>query len=336
MSHTPLVSVVMTAYNSGKHIRRAVQSILNQTYYNIEVLIVDDGSTDDTGRILDNLTDLRVSVFKNGINKGILYSRNFLLSKVSGKYVAVMDSDDIAMPDRIERQVSFLESRPDFGMCGTYFKVIDDNDKVLYNTKFPTANDDIRTFLLIGNCFCHSTVMMRFDLIKEDGYPNNYPLCEDFKLWKILSKKTKIANLPFYSTLYRIHAENVSNSRKADMFAHMKIINIENLNELGVEFTERELDIHSHMVYFDSEFFLDPDNFNALNSWITKLFSAIVSNKIDRPFIISSFILRRWLIISYKTKHYNNLINFKLFVKNKAFYLRFLSEKLIESLSNSK
>lgn len=332
----PLVSVVMAVYNSDKYLKLAIDSILNQSYENFEFLIVNDGSTDNSREIILSYTDPRLKYLENSKNSGIVFSRNRTIDESKGKYIAVIDSDDISLPFRLEKQVEFLESKPEYGMCGTFYKVIDSSGKILYKNHFPTSDNDIKAYLFFGNSFCHSTVMMRAEFAHKFKYSNHYQLCEDYYLWQELAQVTKLKNLPIYSTLYRIHNSNVSFTRQNEMFREISKINAANLNSIQIPYTEDELIIHGHFLNFNFNYFKDPAKFKNLEEWIIKLFSYLQKEKRFNKLVITNFLLRRWFIISIRTKHYNNFINLKLFLKNKIFYLRFITEKFFDSLNNVK
>ena len=136
----PLVSVVMPVYNGEKYLKEAIDSVLSQSYQNIELVIVNDGSTDSGSQIVKKYTDPRIRFVENESNSGIVYSRNKGLESATGKYVATLDSDDIALPDRIEKQVLFLENNSEYGMCGTFFSTIDSAGMFVKKVHFPTGN----------------------------------------------------------------------------------------------------------------------------------------------------------------------------------------------------
>ena len=126
---THLVSVVMPVYNLENYIASSIRSILRQTYSNIELIIVDDCSTDNSYEIAQTFKDERIRLFRNSENRGVVYSRNFAISKAKGEYIALNDGDDISHPRRIEYQVSYMEQHPDIGVLGTFAFIIDSKEK---------------------------------------------------------------------------------------------------------------------------------------------------------------------------------------------------------------
>src|ERR1700681_1475187 len=134
---TPLVSVVLPVYNGERYLTQSINSILFQTYSNWELIIINDGSSDNTENLILNYPDKRIKYISNDGNKGIIYSLNKGLEKAKGEFIARLDADDVALPFRIEKQVEFLTENTDYAMCGSYFQTIDSNGKILKNVTFP-------------------------------------------------------------------------------------------------------------------------------------------------------------------------------------------------------
>ena len=144
----PLVSVVMPLYNAEKYVGEAVESVLSQSYTNFELIIVNDASTDKSVAQVKRIVDRRIVIIENEKNLGIVASRNRGLALAKGKYIAVLDSDDIALPNRLEKQEAFLEANPEYGICGSYYHVINGNGKKILSFKVPVSSSDNKTFLL--------------------------------------------------------------------------------------------------------------------------------------------------------------------------------------------
>src|SRR5882672_11542755 len=126
MNNSPLVSVIMTVYNTEKYLTEAVNSILNQSLKDFEFIIIDDGSTDGSAQLLDSFLDPRIRIFKSSENLGLIVQSNKALGLARGKYIARMDSDDISLPTRLATQVAFLESHLEIGLCGTFLAYFDE------------------------------------------------------------------------------------------------------------------------------------------------------------------------------------------------------------------
>lgn len=122
--NSPLVTVFMAVYNGQKYISEAINSILNQTFRDFELLIIDDGSTDNTIDNIKLFTDDRIRLIQNHKNLGLFVTRNYGIDQAKGKYFAILDSDDIAFPNRLQIQVNFMERNPQYALCGAKAKVI--------------------------------------------------------------------------------------------------------------------------------------------------------------------------------------------------------------------
>ncbi len=328
----PLVTVFMAAYNNGEYLKSAIDSVLRQTYTHFELIIVNDGSVDNSDEIISTYQDERIICVHNKLNLGIVRSRNLGLDIMKGKYLAVLDSDDLTLPDRLEKQVAFLEANPDYGLCGTYFNVISSEGEIMNTIRFPQENDDITAYLHLGNCFCHSSVMVRSNLVKKHRYSTDNVLGEDYHLFLDLKGETKFANLPFIGCYYRVHKKNVSYQMNAEMYSSIKAINRWNLSTINISFTERQLDIHSHFLIFNADFFKDDDEFEELEDWVKKLIAVTQSHPLlNRP-IIFKFLLHRWFVICYKKGKLQKVLFSNLLFTYK---LKYIAAMLTEAFAHS-
>jgi glycosyltransferase involved in cell wall biosynthesis len=209
----PMVSVVMPVYRCERYIKGSIESILNQSYVDFELIIVSDDSTPEMREILDKfqLCDSRVKVIHQ-VRKGYFFSRNQCCQLAKGTYIAVMDCDDLSYAGRLLTQVQFLESHPDVGVVGSWFKIIDESGNVLGKQYCPTLPLVVRWTLLFGNALGHGTVMMRRKVLEEVGFYNSGDIgfCEDYDLWIRLLKITNIANIPEFLLKYRIRNESIT------------------------------------------------------------------------------------------------------------------------------
>ncbi len=325
--NTPLVTVVMPVYNAGKYVHPAIESILNQSYSNLEIIVINDGSTDNSKNTILNFEDPRLRFFENPGNLGIVRTRNRGLDEAKGKYIAVMDSDDIALPDRIKIQVDFLENNPEYGMCASYFQTIDGNDKILKTAHFPTNDRDVRSNLLVHNCICHSTVMMRVELAKEIKYETEFDVIEDYLLWYKISRVTKIINLPVYTTYYRVHGNNISTTRNTHVFKLIDKMNIRILGDLNISYSEPEFKVHSNSLNYNIKFFTDNEQIKTLENWILKFLLEIEKPGIYNAEIVLKIFMKRYIVICSNTKSYKKLLFNKLLLRNPGIYLNVLFKK---------
>ena len=213
----PTVSVLMPTYNTNEeHLRAAVESILGQTWTDFEFLILDDASTaPHVRKVLESYNDERIKLTFSEKNLGISGARNKLLDMAQGKYLAVMDHDDISLPDRFARQVGFLESNPDVGVVGSRTKYFP-GGKI---KRYPLTNREIENTLMYGCVIEHPAAMIRKSVLADNSirYEEEYTPAEDYVLFCRLLEKTKFANLPEILLHYRSHATNTSRTLSKKM-----------------------------------------------------------------------------------------------------------------------
>ncbi len=194
---TIYITVLMPAYNAAKYIDEAIESVLAQSFKNFELLIINDGSTDDTGKIINGYTDERVIV-KHIEHSGVSKALNKGLSIAKGKYIARFDADDICLPERLEKQFQFLEQHPDYVLTGSdAFYIMEDGSPLFsFNCRGYTDND-IRSKLFVFCPVIHSAVMFRKQAVIDAGgyslYAHNF---EDYLLWVQLAGTGKLHNIP--------------------------------------------------------------------------------------------------------------------------------------------
>jgi glycosyltransferase involved in cell wall biosynthesis len=245
-NNNPLISVIMPSYNNGPYIGSAIESILNQTYGNFELLIIDDGSNDNTNIVLNSLSDSRIKVIRNHQRLGLVNSLNIGIECAIGEYIARMDTDDIAEPIRLREQLSYLKKNPDCIFIGSWF--IKFKDKKFKKCKLPTNYKYLSTVLLLHNSFAHPTIMGKTELFKKEKYRNEFKDAEDYDLIVRLSKYGKIANIPKYLLYYRIHNKSISIAQKESQIINSNQIRLNLINEIGIKPTEQERDIHLNML----------------------------------------------------------------------------------------
>jgi len=195
----PQVSILMAVHNEEAYLQEAINSILGQSFSDFEFIIIDDASTDRTGSILKNYArqDARLVVLHNSINLGLAASLNRGLMTAQGQYVARLDGDDICLPNRLGRQVNFLETNLDIGLLGTAVEVINQQGETIYEKYPPLHHDQLKILLMFNNFFEHSSIMIRRQCLEQIGYYDvSKDRAEDYDLWGRLSRYSKVANLP--------------------------------------------------------------------------------------------------------------------------------------------
>lgn len=205
----PLISVVMPVFNAERYVQEAVQSILAQTITDFELIVINDGSTDGTLQLLQQLQaqDNRI-VLVSRENRGLVATLNEGLALAQGQWIARMDADDIALPHRFERQLQWLE-RTDADICGTWVQVFGGTEKrVLMH---PCSDAAIKIALYFGSVIAHPTVMMRATAAQQLQYEPAWEKCEDYDLWQRAAQEHwKMANVPEVLLMYRVHEMQIS------------------------------------------------------------------------------------------------------------------------------
>ena len=212
------MSVLMAVFNGEKYLSASVESILGQTFGDFEFLVLDDGSTDSTSVVLNRYAaqDRRLRVISRN-NEGLIASLNELLGYAQGEFVARMDADDIALPERFSKQVRFLRDHQEVVCVGGGVEFIDEKGRFIRTLHYPTHDEEIQQRNLSGDtAICHPAAMMRRDaLIQAKGYDHDFCLAEDLDLWLRLGEIGKVANLEEVVLRYRFHSGSVSEQGSA-------------------------------------------------------------------------------------------------------------------------
>ena len=236
----PLVSIVIPVHNGEKYIKESIDSCLNQTYNNIEIIVVDDKSEDNTLKILkeygDKLIVLPVEK-QNGLGNVI----NIGIRKSKGKYIARMDADDIMYPTRIEKQVQYLESNPNCVAIGGQIDIIDENSNITSHREYAIEDRDIKKNRFLFQPFAHPAVTLRKSTVEEiDLYPENMWKVEDVKFFLILSTKGEFHNLEDTVLKYRMTFKTQSQSKMLDHFKKTNEVRNWAIKDLDIKPTVRE------------------------------------------------------------------------------------------------
>ena len=197
------LSIILPVYNCEMYLRESIDSILNQSYSDFELLIINDGSTDHSLDLINSYDDPRISVFDQA-NQGLAATLNRGLALASGEYIARMDQDDISHPERLAIQIAFLDHNPELGVCGTWAKLINKQSEQIGKAAYPLSHEQIEAFLLFNSPLCHPSVMFRRSVLVANNINYNLVKTEDFDFWIRLVKLTKFANIPQFLIRYRV------------------------------------------------------------------------------------------------------------------------------------
>ena len=210
MVNMPLVSVLMPAYNSERYIAEAIDSILSQVYTNFELIIFDDGSSDGTRKVIESYNDSRIVKVLSNKNFGVVTARNEMIDRAKGKYIALIDADDIADPARLQKQVSVLEAG-ECDICGSAQWVLNEATGKIKQSKDKYTDADLRSLLIIYCTLCNSTVVGRSDIFKLFKYDASMLTSEDYLLWtRIAAAGYVFKNLRERLITYRVHSSQAT------------------------------------------------------------------------------------------------------------------------------
>jgi glycosyltransferase involved in cell wall biosynthesis len=237
------VSIILPVYNCAEFIKETVNSILDQSFKDFELIIIDDFSTDFTLEQINQFADERIKLYEKKSNTGYTDSLNWGIELAKGKYVARMDADDVCYPTRFEEQVNYLEKHPEVVAIGTAYELYHNSYRY-----FPASkHQDIKLDLLLGNVFCHPSMMIRRDILIKNNlrYNRDFEPAEDYKLWIDLLNYGHLANLNIVLIKYRLHPNqvstirneiqiNISNKIRADYFTQLglskNLLNIKSMS----------------------------------------------------------------------------------------------------------
>lgn len=207
----PLISVIIPVFNAEQYIKLALDSICKQTYKNLEIIVIDDGSSDQSKAVIEKYEDHRIR-FISRENRGLIYTLNEAINISTGEYIARMDADDISAKERLEKQLQFLRNNNDVGVVFTGIEYISETGVVIRSKISKTTRKIDPVELLFGCPLCHPTAM--FDMTKlskrDIHYDSNYHLAEDFELWTRLISITQIGLLNEVFFSYRIHSASIT------------------------------------------------------------------------------------------------------------------------------
>ncbi|HJV64636.1 MAG TPA: glycosyltransferase [Geomonas sp.] len=292
------VTVLMPVYNGEQHLREAIDSILGQSFTDFEFLIIDDGSKDASAEIAASYRDPRIRLLRNGQNSGLIFTLNRGLEAANGEFIARMDCDDVSLPERLARQVAFLESHPEVGVCGSWFRKFGAGpEKTL---QWSTSSESIRCGLLFDSMLGHPTVMLRRKLVGDFGlcYDPAYKNAEDYELWVRAAQHCELANLGEVLLRYRVHPGQVTQSQAAGQRDTAGKVRLALLRGMGIEPSRGEMEIHQAIATCCCDGI--GDLFARAEAWLCKLKTVNDEARIYPEPAFSRMLMERWLVFCKK------------------------------------
>ncbi len=291
----------MPAYNASSYIVEACNSLLNQSYTNLEVIVVDDASTDGTIAKLDTIKDPRICLLLNTENKGLAASLNTAIRHAKGEYLARMDADDICYPDRINKQVEFLENNPNVSLLGTGLQYFNFSS---FKNYFPENHESCKTKLLFNVCFGHSSLMFRRKVFANNNNLYNPGLrqySEDYELYSRLIDQFYFANLPRMLVRYRTFETSVKSEAVKLRKSNSRAVRNLMLRNMGVPEPNLNLDIHckaADLVKLNSK-----KDFFEIVSWFDFLQKINLNTSYFDQFVLQRQLSEQLVEIAYQNYH---------------------------------
>jgi len=298
----PQVTVLMPVYNGGRYLDEAIRSILTQTLGDLELIVINDGSTDDSGAIIERhqRRDKRVRGYEQP-NCGLIDTLNRGLSLARGEYVARMDQDDISHPERLSIQVAFLNANQQVGICGAWIETIE--GLVRHAVRFPTHHPSICGWLLFESVLAHPTVVMRRSVLSKMAlsYDSACLHAEDYDLWVRASRYTALANVGQVLLQYRIHPDQIVRRCEVDKLTSARRVRQAQLERLGVMPSDEELDLHQALSTW--QFRPTPAFLKATRAWFIKLKTANDKARLYQTDALSQVLGQRWAAVCAAATH---------------------------------
>ena len=248
MKGTARVSVVIAVYNGSKFLRPTLDALLAQTENNLEIILVDDASTDDSVSVIETYKDTRIKLLRNPQNLRLVDTRNRGIEASSASLVAICDQDDVCLPNRIKTQADFLDSSTEIGLVASWMdSLLPNGERAHIEVHRRYSSEELKASLTFRNCVTHSTVMFQKALLPAPPYSHEYPLCEDYNLICQMSWKSKIALLPQVLCLYREHDTSYSKKAVAQSRKLAGLVKKSMLNHYGFDLSPEHVELNNEL-----------------------------------------------------------------------------------------
>ena len=236
----------MAVYNGAEFLGEAIESILNQTLSDFELIIVNDGSSDDTPVLLAGYAarDARIQKYCFQANRGLAVALNYGIRHASGEYIARMDADDISLPQRLEKQVAFMEANPEVGICGAWVELIGDVERQVW--EYPAHHAGIVAKMLFSNALAHPSVMICSGALKQLNlqYDERIRYAQDYELWSRAISWMRLANIPQILVQHRRHANSTGNQFHTAQLNTHEIVARRLLAPFGLGDSDEDINLH--------------------------------------------------------------------------------------------
>jgi glycosyltransferase involved in cell wall biosynthesis len=297
----PLISVILPVHNGEAFLSEAIQSVLGQTFTDFELIVINDGSTDGSAELLEQIRDVRLRLLSSERNQGLVHALNWGVAEARGSWIARMDADDICSPDRFARQLAYLKKHPGIDVLGTGAREMDATGRVVRPLKRPEYHDFIACEMLFRCVMIHPTVMGRAEVFKKIPYRTGP--AEDYGLWiEMLEQGVKFGNVRSALLDYRMHAQNMSTTKWNAQTLGMWNDQREYLNRLfSTQVSDQEFRLHSLLFATPEEMPDGKVDWKGLSDWVKTLIEANEkANALNRNALISTLWVA-WCSLAKKT-----------------------------------
>lgn len=239
----PVISVVLPVYNAGLYVKDSIKSILNQTFFDFELIIINDGSTDFSEEVILEFTDKRIKYIKNEENLKLIKTLNLGLSIAKGKYICRIDADDIMAPTRLEKQLFFLERNPNYILVGSFVKIIKEDKITNEIMGYKINHEDLKFEMCFHNPIIHPSVMFRSIMqIKNQIYfDHKFIHAEDYEFWTRLIHYGMFHNIEEPLSYYRVHKDQISTIHSDFQKKQMDFIRLAYFKRIYPSYTTKEI-----------------------------------------------------------------------------------------------
>lgn len=301
----PKISVLMPAYNSANYIAEAINSILEQTFTDFELIIINDGSTDNTHQVITSFTDARIKYYQNDGNKGLIYTRNRQISLSNSDFIAFLDSDDISDKLRLEKQYKVLINSEKLSFVSSSFFMINEKGNIINSSNYYDFIDSqLKVVSLFLNTIATSSVMLRKSHLPTEIFRKEYPVCEDYDLWTRILVYGMGRVLPEFLVSYRVYSESICKQQPQNIFDRRNKIIINQLEYyFANHYSSDESQSHLSLIEFSLKNKLEdlPD----LKNWIIKLIALNQQYKHFDEQILKQVLYERVLKKFLRLQNYN-------------------------------
>ncbi|WP_243371789.1 glycosyltransferase [Geotalea sp. SG265] len=313
MPGRPKVSVVMPVFNGARYLGEAIQSVLDQTFTDFELIIIDDGSCDNSYCIASTFSDIRIRLVRHSKNMGVVAALNHGFMLARGELIARMDADDICLPQRLSRQVSFMEHNSAVGISGSWMLACGESGSDVWSV--PLSHNSIKSRLLFQSPLFHPTVIIRKACLNNHllHYLKEFEYAEDYELWSRCVSHFQLANLGEVLVNYRIHGHSIGSRVPESKQSVADLVRLRWLHELGLQPTDYELVLHRQLSLVMVPNPVTPDFLEKSHNWLLRLKEA---NVVVQAFPEPEFSLElsgRWFLVCNESTSLRLVVLMKFF-----------------------